>query len=861
MRVIDFTWEQAGPWATRLLSNLGAEVIKVEWPQPGLHYHRNRVSERQVPPGTEAGLNNNPTFSFWHAGKRSVTVNLRTPPGLDAVKRLLRVSDVVVENFSSGVLEKRGLSYAEMRAQNPEIIYVSMAGLGHTGRNHEYKTFGPVVQSLCGLTQLSGLPGEEPAGLGWAYMDQIAGMHAALSAMAAWHHRLVTGKGQYIDLAQVAVGMAMTGAAWLDYTVNGRPSRREGFPPGNRTYWPGSGVLDSYRGLTTAPHNAYRAAATGDDIDSAWCVIACYSDAEWQRLVCVMGEPAWATAECFRTLLGRLEYQDELDQHIEEWTRQHDKYEVMRLCQEATVHAMPVQDARDRVESDPQLVARGVLQELPHPVIGLFKYQGVPWEASGMDLTLPAAGPLAGEHNVQILLGLLGLSREEVRQGYEDGTFWPKELPVEPYLVTALDASGSIDQGRPPGVQQPDRVLAPTSFSKGAFGDLRVLEVGDAYGQWAAKLLADLGADVIKVEPPDGSDERRVGPFYEDVPDRNGSLAFWHCNTSKRGITLNLETEDGKNMLRRLIASVDVLIESYAPGYLPSLGLGYEELKQLNRRLIVCSVTPFGQTGPWRNYLSSDLLQLGADGLMVLSGYDEADVRDAPPIAPTGGQAYLVGGMYAGIAVAAALCQRDATGEGQYLDVSTHAACSLTDYDHMHRYVSLKQVGKRQTGRGASIRLTQKNQFRCKDGAYLTFLWSNDMTPDHLAILAYWMDEYGLAQDLLDEGYQDEEAIAANSDHITEVIRQFLTCVDGEEAYHRLQERGFAAGTVRTVEDIVQDPHWADRCFLVSVEHPELGKRFTYPGAYAIFSETPWAISRRAPSLGNITPKSTRSLA
>jgi benzylsuccinate CoA-transferase BbsE subunit len=464
-----------------------------------------------------------------------------------------------------------------------------------------------------------------------------------------------------------------------------------------------------------------------------------------------------------------------------------------------------------------------------------------------MDLELRTAGPLAGEHNVHVLCDMLGLPREQLREGYEHGTFWPKEIPLEAYLFEALDATVAHRASTPSR-----RVLSPAaSLGSGALAGLRVLELGDVKGQWAGKLLGDLGADVIKVEPLDGCNERRIGPFYNDTPHPDRSLSFWQSNTSKRGITLNVETEDGRGLLRRLIQSVDVLIESHAPGYLASLGAGYEQLNEQNPRLIVCSVTPFGQTGPWRDYLASDLLLQAAGGFMALCGYTEEEVPGAPPLAPTGGQAWLVGGVYAAIAIAAAICQRDVTGRGQHLDVSVHEACFSTTQNNLSDYLSLGEVKTlRQAGGPASIRPTPRSQFACRDGRYVTLSWSSRISPDHLTMLAYWMDEYGLADDLLDERYQDPVVLSASTDHLGDVLTRFFASIDAEEAYHGAQIRGFSAGSIRTVEEILQDPHWRDRGFFVELEHAELCKSFTYPGAYAIFSKTPLTISRRAPCLG-----------
>ena len=203
----------------------------------------------------------------------------------------------------------------------------------------------------------------------------------------------------------------------------------------------------------------------------------------------------------------------------------------------------------------------------------------------------------------------------------------------------------------------------------GPLAGLRVLELADEKGQYCGKLMADLGADLIKIEPAGGQITRTVGPFLDDLPHRERSLSFWHYNTSKRGVTLNLETETGQSLFRRLAATADIILETHPPGFLPSLGLGYDDLSPLNPRLIMCSLTPFGQTGPWRDYLVCDLVHLAAGDQMASSGYDPQDVADAPPIAPGGGNAWCIAGHYAYIGIMAALYFRDMTGEGQTEDI------------------------------------------------------------------------------------------------------------------------------------------------------------------------------------------------
>jgi crotonobetainyl-CoA:carnitine CoA-transferase CaiB-like acyl-CoA transferase len=385
----------------------------------------------------------------------------------------------------------------------------------------------------------------------------------------------------------------------------------------------------------------------------------------------------------------------------------------------------------------------------------------------------------------------------------------------------------------------------------GPLAGLRVLELADEKGQFCGKLMADLGADVIKIEPPGGQSTRSVGPFLDDVPHRERSLSFWHYNTSKRGVSLNLETPDGRDLFRRLVPQADIILETYPPGYLPALGLGYEELSGLNSRLIMCSLTPFGQTGPWRDYQTSDLLQLAAGGQMGCCGYDPEDVPDAPPIAPGGGNAWHIGSHFAYIAIMAAVCFRDMTGEGQYIDASIHAACALTTEAAVPTYIYTGKVVQRHTGRAAAVEKSEPTQFVTRDGAWLNTTRSGfNLTPARLRRLAEWMDTYGLAQDLLDEKYQSPATIQANVPHIAAALETFFASIPLEEAWHGGQELGLPWGAIRSMDEILDDQHLQDRSFFIKVEHPELGQSFLYPGPAAMYSESPWRISRRAPLIG-----------
>jgi benzylsuccinate CoA-transferase BbsE subunit len=385
----------------------------------------------------------------------------------------------------------------------------------------------------------------------------------------------------------------------------------------------------------------------------------------------------------------------------------------------------------------------------------------------------------------------------------------------------------------------------------GPLAGLRILELADETGQFCGKLLGDLGADVVKIEPPGGEASRHVGPFLDDIPHRERSLSFWYYNTSKRGITLSLETADGRRLFRRLAATADVILETFRPGFLTSLGLDHESLRIQNPGLIICALTPFGQTGPWRDYASSDLLHMAAGGEMAQCGYDEADMPNAPPIAPGGGNTRHMGCHFAYMAILAALVYRTVAGQGQYIDASIHEACALTTEAAIANYIYRGEVLRRQTGRHHAAGPTPRTQFRAKDGTYVCALVAGRLNPKYVGELADLLDSYGMAGDLNDPKYQDPAVIAANTSHIIDdLVANFIASLPAEEVYHAAQERGFTWGAVRAPEALLDDAHLHDRGFWKKVEHPELGRSFVYPGEAAIYNGSPWRISRRAPLIG-----------
>ena len=398
----------------------------------------------------------------------------------------------------------------------------------------------------------------------------------------------------------------------------------------------------------------------------------------------------------------------------------------------------------------------------------------------------------------------------------------------------------------------------------GPLTGVRVIELCDESGAFAGKLLGDMGADVIKVEPPGGDATRSYAPFLHDQPGPERSLYFWHYNTSKRSVTLDLETEEGRDQLRRLVAGADVFVESQRPGLLAGLGLDWSDLQPFNARLIMASITPFGRSGPRSDELATDMTLLAGGGPAWNCGYDD---HTLPPVRGCGNQGYQTGCHYAVMSILVALLSRDVTGEGQLIDVNTHAACNVTTEAGSYTWLVSQQTVQRQTGRHAGVNMSMPSQVACADGRYVN-TGIPPRRPEEFGRVLEWLETLGLTEEfhaapLLEAGaargridlsrIAEDPEVAAIFGAGREAVNFIASRVPAYDFFTGAQTRGFQVGIVYAPEDVMEDPHFIARGFRVEVEHPELGRSFTYPGAPIRFKGSPWAIHRRPPLTGEHT--------
>jgi len=386
IRVADFSWVHSGPYGTFHLAQLGAEVIKIEGIQR-LDNNRDHVPFADGVPG----LNRSGQFAMMNTGKKSVTLEMPRARDRELAKAIVAVSDVVVENMSVGVMPGFGLGYEDLRKVRPDVVMVSCSGFGQEGPLRKFRAYMNTIHGFTGLIDLNGNPDEPPTPLGGNWTDFVAGTAIAFAVMVALHHRDRTGRGQHVDLSMAEALMALMGISFMEYFTNGRVPPRQG----NRS--------------STALQGVY---PTGE---GRWVAMALETDTQWGALIGLMGSPAWARDSRFRTMAGRLRYQDELDQHINAWTLGHEPHALTTALQEVGIPAGLMANIADLV-NDPHMQSRGFFCTVDHPETGRRTHMGLPYHLRADEAGERRPAPCLGEHNEDVLRDLLGAPREVVQE-------------------------------------------------------------------------------------------------------------------------------------------------------------------------------------------------------------------------------------------------------------------------------------------------------------------------------------------------------------------------------------------------------------------------------------------------------------
>jgi crotonobetainyl-CoA:carnitine CoA-transferase CaiB-like acyl-CoA transferase len=406
VKVLDFFWVAIGPMTTSYLAEYGATVVRIE------SKGRPEVL-RSAPPfgGGRRGPNRSGYYANYNANKYGFGLNMAHPKAVDMVKRFVPWADVVTENFTPGTMEKWGLGYDVLRQIKPDIIMISASMLGRGGPYSRQPGFGPVLSSLSGMTGLTGWPDRPPTNPYGAYTDFVVPKFAAPALLAALDYRRRTGQGQHLDISQLEAALHFMAPPILDCANNGREPQRMG-----------------NRHPAVAPHGAYP--CQGED---RWCTIACMTEANWQTLRRVMGNPAWAQEERFATMSRRKAHEDELDERLSLWTKDWHAYTLMHTLQQAGVPAGVVQTNQD-VIADPQLKHRGHFVYMDHPEMGRHPVQRSEFRLSKAAAEHHWPAPKLGQHTVQVCKEILGMSADEIDALIEEKVLEVDSAEEEPLV-------------------------------------------------------------------------------------------------------------------------------------------------------------------------------------------------------------------------------------------------------------------------------------------------------------------------------------------------------------------------------------------------------------------------------------------
>lgn len=821
LRVCELSIAIAGPTCGKYLAYFGADVVKVE-------SDRNPDVLRLLARDTGVAIGE------FNAGKRSVGLDLKTEGGAKAMRRLLASSDVFLTNYTAPAIGNLGLTYDEVAAVRPDIVYAALPGFGSDPATpyYEYVAWGPNQAPLVGLEAITGFPDHDPAGIATiSYPDYSSGVHAVVAVLAELHRRAETGQGAQIDLSQMEATVSLLGPLVLAYGHTGVTP----VASGNRQ--PG-----------VAPQGVYP--CRGDD---RWVAVTVTSDAQWQSLCTVADHREWIDDRRLSTAEARAEHHDLTDELISAWTLLHRSSEVAQWLQEAGVAAAVVAD-NEALVVDPQLAARQFWALAPHPRIGTDLFTSVPVHLSETPGRFTNAGPPFAEDTVDVLRDICGYTGDEIAALVDAGAAWmPSVSELEPtdrpWRDWARVALPDLPWGAAPEPSDPTGDEAPATPRPEPVGDtasdrdsltgLRVVAIGGPEIAQAVRVFAGLGAEVVLAEPPDGGPLRNApgGSIGCTVDEGLWLTAFaGGC----RSVVVDPTQPEGQASLRRLAGSADVVLDGTAPGHLDGLGTGYDAVAAEHPSVVWVSVTPFGRDGPRRNWRGSNLVAWAGSGVLYTTGHP-----DTPPVVP-GGPAALachMAAVNAAVGALAALAARARTGKGQLVDVSMQeTTVAVACETGVPMFLSDLQHRARQGNRRPLLR--PWGLYACKDG------WASIviLQPGHWDAIAAWMLERTGNEAASEPVFRDLFTRIETPDLLDQWAEELSATYTKQELFAEGQRRGVPVTPVTTVADLLADRHLAATGFWCEVDDPVLG-RVRLPGPPWRRRDRPWRLAP-APALG-----------
>jgi len=810
LKVVDLSSYVAGPFCTRLLAGFGADVIKVERPAGD--------PIRQwgpFPEGHDANVDAGALHLYLNQGKRSVTLDLETDFGLQALRELLADADVLVEGYRPGTMARWGLGYDDLAEAFPNLVYLSVTDFGQSGPYSDLAAWEITTYALGGLMHITGEPDREPLKNGGYLGAYSAGHNAFDATLVALWERAASNRGQHIDVSIhecVASLLEFTDMVWV---YKGDVYPRSG--NGARAAWGVYPSSDGYVGVVSGPARR-------------WAMIPQLVDSE------ELAEERFAApgAQAF--------LRDEIDALILPWLITHEKEDIYHRAQALGMPFGFVATPSDFFKSE-QLEYRSFFEEIDHPVVGPARY---PTMAARFTDGLWSLGraPLLGEHNSEVFATLPSGAPADAEPSDPLPAVRPHSVSVE---------SNAVTEGVRP-LPGPGGDLVEDMTRAGPLEDVTVLDLSMVWaGPYGTKLMADLGATVIKIEVNSHLDSVRgpaiaipdspIGMYANDDPQDepwNRSGYFNKLNRGKLDVCMNILADEGRAVLHELIARADVVIENFGGGVFERMGYGYDVVKGIKDDIVFISMPPSGNGGPEAKYVGYGVAIEQLGGIVDRTGYAgdiplKSGINYGDPIAGIHAMGYIM----------TALHHRRRTGRGSFIDLSQREAaiCWLGD-----EIVEYELTGDE------PVRIGNRDEFMAPSGVYRC---AGEDAWVALAIggteewraLATAIGHPELAEDV------ELSTLAgrrARHDEIDAAVTAWSEVRDRDLAMSELQSAGVAAGVVAENRRVVEDPHLQARGFWPIVDHKSVGPHLV-SGIPWQFSRTPGAIRRAAPTLGQHT--------
>ncbi len=825
VRVLDLSSYIAGPFCTRMLAGFGADVVKVERPDGDPIRHWGPFPD--AIPNPEAGT----LHLYLNQGKRSVTLDLESDAGREALAELIDWADVLVEGYRPGTMARWGFGYDDLAESHPELIYVSVTDFGQDGPYSDLAAWEITTYALSGQMYITGEADREPLKNG-GYLGQYGTGHNAFDAtlVGLWE-RERSGKGQHIDISILDCVTSLLEFTDMVWVYKGEVWPRTG--NGSRAAWGVYPAANGYVGVVSGPPRR-------------WAMIPTLVESEE------------LAADRFMQPGAQSALRDEIDAHMLPFLVTHEKEDIYHRAQALGMPFGFVATPSDFFKSE-QLTYRKFFQEIDHPVVGTARYPTMAARFSDGLWDLGRA-PLLGEHNAEIVTGVLGRDAsgiDSLTSNFEQRSVAPLHKPA---TTPAIEPVGPRE-GVFPNLPGPTESFEEDMTRSGPLDNITVLDLSMVWaGPYAIKLMADLGATVIKVEVNSHLDSVRgqpipvaaggIGVYANDDPGDdpwNRSGYFNKLNRGKLNLCMNILDPSGRAILHELIAQADVVIENFGGGVFDRMGYGYDVIKEIKPDSVFISMPPSGNGGPEAKYVGYGVAIEQLGGFVGRTGYAgdiplKSGINYGDPVAGIHAMGYIM----------TALLHRSRTGRGSYIDLSQREAAICWLGDEVLEYEL--------TGNEPE-RIGNRDEFMAPSGVYRC-----DGEDAWIALACGSLQEWqALARAIGRPELADDETLVtvegrrARHDEIDAWISEWTSTRDANLAMAELQAEGVAAGVVADNQRVIEDPHLNARGFFPTVNHKSVGRHVLADVAWR-FSRTPGAIRRAAPQLGQHTDYVLREL-